>query len=379
MLTVHTNIRVHCSYCVGLFLKLLLARYGLGDDSVLCVDPKPRETDLGHADGIHARTMEVLATMGLEHEVVRQGRNFACHAEWTRTPEGLKRLVKQPFMFSPARFGQTHSLHQGRFERVLSADLRKYVKHGVQYSTTLEMVKIDESDSEYPVVVGIRNGDNIREVRARYLVGADGAHSTVRHSMNIRMEGDVINEVWGVIDFVPESDFPDVRRVARMLAGDSKLLALTIPRERMSNGDWLCRIYVDMSEDAQDLQKQPVIVGDEQREEVRKKKADIKKDHILAQATKIYTPYKIVPKSNTRPVWWATYSTGQRLAEKFHIEDSKQHPRVFLVGDGKYLVTLWRYLTDHNQHAILTALAKVKDSTSASWTRIIYRGGWHSF
>lgn len=316
-------------------MKLLLARYGLGDESVLCVDPKPRETDLGHADGIHARTMEVLATMGLEHEVVRQGRNFAVHAEWTKTPEGLKRLTQRPFFLSPARFGQLHSLHQGRFERVLSADLRKYVEHGVQYLTSVEKVKIDESDPEYPVVANIRNGDEVREVRSRYLVGADGAHSTVMRDMGIKMEGDIVDEIWGVADFVPESDFPDVRKIVRMMAGDSKLLAMTIPREKMSNGDWLCRVYVDMSENSHDIQSKANVIGDEQREEMRRRKADITREHILAQVAKVYAPYKIRPKPGT-VVWWATYGTGQRLADKFHIEDSKQHPRVFLVGDGTY-------------------------------------------
>ncbi|KAK5948421.1 hypothetical protein OHC33_010595 [Knufia fluminis] len=319
----------------GLFLTLLLARFGLGDDSVLCVDPKPHRTVLGHADGIIARTVEVLATLGLEHDVLKYGREFAESSQWTRTATGnLEKTTANPFFFSPARFGQTYGLHQGRFEKVLSDDLVKYVARGVEYGSEVLGASFDKDDPEYPVVVRIRNGEQVRTVRTKYLVGADGAHSVVRRSFDVKLQGDSTDEVWGVIDFVPTSDHPDIRRIVRFMEATdgNRNVGLLIPRERLSNGDNLCRLYVDMGSSAD--KKSVVVEGGGSRDEVKRRKAEITKAHVLDRAAKLFAPYKVEVKAGTYPIWWATWSVGQKLAERFIVDDAAGHPRVFLVGDS---------------------------------------------
>lgn len=57
----------------GLMLELLLARYGLGDDSLLCVDAKPTTLKSGQADGIQPRTLETLKSLGLADEILCEG------------------------------------------------------------------------------------------------------------------------------------------------------------------------------------------------------------------------------------------------------------------------------------------------------------------
>lgn len=132
-------------------MTLLLARYGLDDDSVLCIDPKPHRTEIGHADGIYARTLEVLATVGLEHKILRYGRRFTEIAEWHRTAGGeLERRSCTSFSFSPARYGLTYGTSQGRIEKVLSDDLARYVKHGVEYGSKVLQANLNGKDPEYP-------------------------------------------------------------------------------------------------------------------------------------------------------------------------------------------------------------------------------------
>lgn len=317
----------------GLFLTLLLNRYGLNQGSVLCVDPKSQQTDVGHADGFIARTLEVLGTLGLESAISRDGCTFAHATAWNIGPNNTKRISITPFDYAPSRYGDCTTIHQGRFERVLREDLARYNAAGVQYCSAVEKVRIDESDPDYPVCATVRFNDKVKTVRSKYAVAADGAHSVVRRSLGITMEGDTVDEIWGVVDFVPDTDFPDVRRVTRLLDEDGKKLnAFIIPREKMSNGDWLIRIYIKMSSEQKTTN---VIVGEEMRDEVRRRKADIKRDHILAHVEKLWKPFRMRVKAGTTPVWWATYSVGQRLADRFIVEDSHQHPRVFLVGDGK--------------------------------------------
>jgi hypothetical protein len=57
----------------GLMLDLLLARYGLSDDSLLCVDAKPTALKSGQADGIQPRTLEILKSLGLADEILCEG------------------------------------------------------------------------------------------------------------------------------------------------------------------------------------------------------------------------------------------------------------------------------------------------------------------
>jgi 2-polyprenyl-6-methoxyphenol hydroxylase-like FAD-dependent oxidoreductase len=44
-------------------------------------------------------------------------------------------------------------------------------------------------------------------LRAKYVVGCDGGHSTVRQQLDIQLEGEKTTEHFGVVDIVPLTDF----------------------------------------------------------------------------------------------------------------------------------------------------------------------------
>ena len=44
-------------------------------------------------------------------------------------------------------------------------------------------------------------------IKAKYLLGCDGAHSWTRKQLNIPFEGNQTQNVWGVIDIIPLTDF----------------------------------------------------------------------------------------------------------------------------------------------------------------------------
>jgi len=62
-------------------------------------------------------------------------------------------------------------------------------------------------------VVTLRRVDDgsTRSIRARYLVGCDGAHSRVREAIGAVPRGDFANHAWGVVDMLAFSDCPDIR------------------------------------------------------------------------------------------------------------------------------------------------------------------------
>ena len=48
-------------------------------------------------------------------------------------------------------------------------------------------------------------------MKARYVVGCDGARSAVRKSIGRQLVGDSANQAWGVMDLLAVTDFPDIR------------------------------------------------------------------------------------------------------------------------------------------------------------------------
>lgn len=46
-------------------------------------------------------------------------------------------------------------------------------------------------------------------VRAKYVIGADGGKSWTRKQLGYAMEGNRTESIWGVIDLVVISDFPE--------------------------------------------------------------------------------------------------------------------------------------------------------------------------
>jgi phenol 2-monooxygenase (NADPH) len=80
-------------------------------------------------------------------------------------------------------------------------------------------------------------------VRAKYVVGCDGARSRVRDAIGATPRGDFANHAWGVVDMLAVTDFPDIRLKAAIQSADEGNILL-IPRE----GGYLVRLYVDLGE-----------------------------------------------------------------------------------------------------------------------------------
>jgi len=152
-------------------------------------------------------------------------------------------------------------------------------------------------------------------VKARFMVGCDGARSTVRESLALPRQGDSANKAWGVMDLLVVTDFPDIR-IKSIIQSASEGTLLIIPRE----GGYLVRFYIEM---------------DQLRESERASKLNITSDQLIAAAQRILHPYTLEVKE---VAWWSIYEIGQRLCDKFDnvsTDDVEScHPNVFIVGDA---------------------------------------------
>lgn len=333
-----------------MFLTLCLARYGLTDDSLLCLDAKPGTLKAGQADGLQPRTLEVLKSLGVASEILDEGCHMSEVAFWNPDRKGgIERTNYAPDVTVAARYRHEITIHQGRIERILEEDLALYSKRGVVRSSYFVDFKIDSAgNAAYPLLIDIEQdtseGTRIkRAIRAKHLVGADGAHSKVRRTMGLELEGETTDHIWGVADFVVDTDFPDIRRRCAIHSDAGSIMI--IPREQIRNGDYLTRLYVQVKDDEVDANLGLETVKTTSRE----KRAAITLEYIMEQAERVLKPYKIKVKEGAIVDWWAAYQIGQRMASEFSLKDEDGVERVFIVGDGKIL------LLDQNQCMKLTS------------------------
>jgi phenol 2-monooxygenase (NADPH) len=152
-------------------------------------------------------------------------------------------------------------------------------------------------------------------VRARYVVGCDGARSRVRTAIGQTLRGDAANHAWGVMDALAVTNFPDIRLKAAIQSANQGNL-LIIPRE----GGYLVRFYVDLGE-----------VTPENRDTIKQTTVD----HIVETAQRILHPYSLDVKE---VAWFSVYEVGQRLTDRFDdaiaADGTSREPRVFIAGDA---------------------------------------------
>ncbi|GAB1197644.1 hypothetical protein APSETT444_006944 [Aspergillus pseudonomiae] len=317
----------------GLMLHLLLARYGLSDKSVLCIDSKPGTLKSGQADGIQPRTLEVLKTLGISDEIENEACQMWEFAFWNVSDDPVKLIERRsivPEVIPPARFPYEATIHQGRVERIMETDLLRYSTRGVMRNAKLLSLRIDEhTDAEFPVIAEIEVNGVLRVIRTKHLVGADGAHSVVRKSVGLSLEGQSLDYIWGVVDLVVDTNFPDIRR--RCAVHSAAGSAMVIPRERINTGEYITRLYVQV----------PGVVESgstgtdaDLKQEAKGKRSQVTLEGILKQVGDVFKPYYIRPKRDDAIDWWAAYQIGQRVCEEFIVKDSSGLGRVFLVGDA---------------------------------------------
>ena len=172
----------------------------------------------------------------------------------------------------------------------------------------------------HPVTVSLERLDpehkgQIEIVKARYVVGCDGARSIVRQSLGHALRGDAANQAWGVMDVLAVTDFPDIRLKSLIQSANEGNIVL-IPRE----GGYLFRIYVEL---------------DKLSENERVASRNITVDQLIAATQRILRPYRFEVKE---VAWWSVYDIGQRLCDKFDDVPDEQtatrSPRVFIAGDA---------------------------------------------
>ncbi len=172
----------------GLVAGIVLGRYGM---NVAVLEKRPQGSTLSRATVVSTRCMEILRSWGLEPGV-RAGAADVVPRAWI-TPsllsgEGVEMPLGYPTADEAAVVSPTSPAWapQDHLEPLLRAHLADQPTARLWFGVQVEGAQRDNDG----VSVTVRHPVSGRtQIRARYMIGADGAHSTTRTAMQIRMDG----------------------------------------------------------------------------------------------------------------------------------------------------------------------------------------------
>ncbi|GAB2888711.1 hypothetical protein GCM10027093_24360 [Paraburkholderia jirisanensis] len=178
---------------VGLLLAAELRRDGI---AVHLVDQMAERTFFCKALGVTARTLEIFDTLGLADAAIDAGVWVTGVESWQDgAPADAMSLQESGLHESGLPYGAL-SLAQFETERLLEGALGQHGGH-VEYGTVLEGFS-EQSDH---VLARLRGADGaLREMRCRWLVGCDGARSTVRTQLDLPYEGGRYAQTFALAD-----------------------------------------------------------------------------------------------------------------------------------------------------------------------------------
>jgi phenol 2-monooxygenase (NADPH) len=292
------------------------------------VEQKDGPLALGQADGIACRTMEMFEAFGIADRLEKEAYWVNETTFWRPDAANPECIIRQD-RIQDTEDGLSEFPHvilnQARVHDLLLDVMRRSASRlSPDYSRRLVDLSVDhnaeKSGDPYPVSVVLERTDSSQggqaeTVRARYVVGCDGARSMVRTLLGLALEGDSANKAWGVMDVLAVTDFPDVRMKTVIQSAQAGSL-LIIPRE----GGYMARLYIELEK----------LNGDE-----RVANKNITSENLIGFAQKILHPYRLDVKE---VVWWSVYEIGQRLCDKFDdvlpSEEATRAPHVFIAGDA---------------------------------------------
>jgi phenol 2-monooxygenase len=289
------------------------------------VEQKLGRMVLGQADGIACRTMEMLHAFHLSERVLKEACWINETTFWKPDDENPASIVRSgwiqdvedglsEFPHVVLNQARVHDFYLDLMRRSAAKIEPHYGRRVVALQAASPTAGRGHSIVTLERIDPAHQGQT-ETVAARFVVGCDGARSTIRAAIGRELRGDSANHAWGVMDALAVTNFPDIRRKSLIQSAHDGSIII-IPRE----GGYLVRLYVEFSK---------LDVGE------RITNRHIALDDLIAKARRILNPFTLEVKEVP---WWSAYEIGQRLADKFDdapTDDlASPPPGVFIAGDA---------------------------------------------
>ena len=188
----HTDVLIVGAGPSGLMMANMLLRAGV---DCRIIDKKSGPTTTSKALVLHSRTLELLEKIDLVDRAVDMGQkliemNFLINGKMV----GQFDTYGEGSVRTPYPFGII--LEQSKNEQILLGSLQLYNKD-VEWET--EATEFKESADGVDVLLRYKD-DQVEQVSATWVVGADGFRSSVRESLNLDFKGATVNTLFFLAD-----------------------------------------------------------------------------------------------------------------------------------------------------------------------------------
>ncbi|MBM0171102.1 FAD-dependent monooxygenase [Altererythrobacter sp. C41] len=266
----------------------------MGIDVIVCEAEATCAHDL-RASTFHAATLEMLDEIDAAQPLIERGLKASVYQmRDRRTGEYLEFDLVE--LADRTRFPFRLQCEQHHMSTLLTERLPDMPNADVQFNTRVVAVEQDADG----VTVTVETGGERRQLRTKFLIGADGAHSTVRKQIGVGFDGFTYDEKFLSLStsFPIETVITDLAHVNYISDPDEWLVLLRVPA--------LWRILV------------PADVDDS--------------DELLTSDTRAAEVFeRIVPGHHVETSHRTIYRVHQRVAESF------ARGRVMLIGDAAHL------------------------------------------
>ncbi|WP_337688908.1 FAD-dependent monooxygenase [Mycetohabitans sp. B46] len=173
----------------GLAAAMSLARAGIVPR---VIDRVPCPATTSRAIGIQARTLELFEL----HRVVEPFIEIGHRGRAARLYSNGQTLLRLDFDPLQTRYPYLLFVDQSQTERILAEHLHTF---GVDIERGVELIGLQQDAAGIDATLRLPDG-RVQTQRVRYLVGADGAHSTVRHLLDVAFAGEAFDQSFLLAD-----------------------------------------------------------------------------------------------------------------------------------------------------------------------------------
>ena len=200
MKTIEADVIIIGAGPTGLSLACQFIRYGI---DFVVVEKNDTVTPFSKAIGVQARTLEIYDQLGLAQAAIERG-TIASRVRLVEGGEVRGEMHLSNFGKDLSEFPYMLMLEQSKNEELLYEFVKSHHRD-VLWKTELESFSQDENG----VTAQIKTVDGESQtIKAKYLVGCDGAKSIVRHGLGLTFEGSTFERLFYVADARVDWDLP---------------------------------------------------------------------------------------------------------------------------------------------------------------------------
>ncbi|MEO3405131.1 FAD-dependent monooxygenase [Mucilaginibacter sp. CAU 1740] len=287
----HTDVVIVGAGPSGLMMAAQLLRYGV---QPLIIDSRHGPTSHSKALAVQARSLEIYRQMGIVDKVLTEGKQ-ADGAKFNQEGNEVAELTLANVGEGQTPYPFIQMYPQSKNERLL-LDFLTFNCCPVYWDTSLVSLRQNKNE----VNLQLQNGGEPQNITCKWLIGADGAHSTVRKQFGIPFNGDTYPHQFYLADI----------KIGNKLGN---YVDLFLSKKGFAG-------FFPMPDD-----QHYRVVGN--LPESFDQKENLQIDDVLPHLEAVMHQPVIVDQVN----WFTTYKLHHRKADKF------REQRCFLIGDAAHI------------------------------------------